>query len=63
MWHAWEGGEICPGFWWGSSNEKDHLEVQGVGGRMGTKLTLGRLVEGVWSGFTWLRIGIVGGLL
>jgi hypothetical protein len=24
---------------------------------------LGRLVGGVWSGFTWLRIGTVGGLL
>jgi hypothetical protein len=27
------------------------------------KWTLGRLVGGVWSGFTWLRIGTVGGLL
>jgi hypothetical protein len=24
---------------------------------------MGRLVGGVWSGFTWLRIGTVGGLL
>jgi hypothetical protein len=29
----------------------------------GIKWTLGRLVGGVWSGSTWLRIGIVGGLL
>jgi hypothetical protein len=29
----------------------------------GTKWTLGRLVGAVWSGFTWLRIGIAGGLL
>jgi hypothetical protein len=29
----------------------------------GIKWTLGRLVGGVWSGFTWLRIGTVGGLL
>jgi hypothetical protein len=29
----------------------------------GIKCTLGRLTGGVWSGFTWLRIGIVGGLL
>jgi hypothetical protein len=27
---------------------------------MGSKWTLKRLVEGVWSGFTWLRIGIAG---
>jgi hypothetical protein len=36
---------------------------QVVGGRMGSKWTLGRLVGGVWSAFTWLGIGIVGGLL
>jgi hypothetical protein len=35
----------------------------GVDGRMGTKWTLGRLVGGVWSGFSWLRIGTFGGLL
>jgi hypothetical protein len=29
----------------------------------GLKWTLGRLAGGVWSGFTWLRIGTVGGLL
>jgi hypothetical protein len=42
---------------------KDHLKDQGVDGRMGSKWTLRRLVGGVWSGFTWLRIGITGGLL
>jgi hypothetical protein len=31
--------------------------------KMGSKWTLGRLVGGLWSGFTWLRIGTVGGLL
>jgi hypothetical protein len=50
-------------FWWESPEEKAHLKDQGVDGRMGSKLTLGRLVGGVWSGFTWLRIGIVSGLL
>jgi hypothetical protein len=63
MWHAWEMGETFMGFWWESPKEKDHLEDQGVDGRIGSKWTLGRLVGGVWSGFTWLRIGIVGGLL
>jgi hypothetical protein len=29
----------------------------------GIRMDLGRLVGGVWSGFTWLRIGTVGGLL
>jgi hypothetical protein len=39
------------------------LEDQGVDGRMGSKWTLGRLVAWVCSGFIWLRIGTVGGLL
>jgi hypothetical protein len=47
----------------GKSERKDHLKDQGVDGRMGSKWTLRRLVGGVWSGFTWLRIGTIGGLL
>jgi hypothetical protein len=38
---------MCTGFWWESPKEKDHLEGQGVDGRMGSKWTLGRLVGGV----------------
>jgi hypothetical protein len=63
MRHAWERGETCTGFWWESPKGKVHLEDQGVGRRMGSKWTLRRWVGGVWSGFTWLRIGIIGGLL
>jgi hypothetical protein len=63
MWHAWEKGETCTGFWWEIPKEKDHLKGQGVDRRMGSKWNLGRLVEVVWSGFTSLRIGTVGGLL
>jgi hypothetical protein len=32
MWHAWERGETCTGFWRESPKEKDHLEDQGVDG-------------------------------
>jgi hypothetical protein len=46
-----------------SPKEKYHLEDQGVDGKMGSKWTLEILVGPVRSGFTWLRIGIVGGLL
>jgi hypothetical protein len=48
----------------GKPEGKDHLENKRVDGRMGSKWTLRRLVGGGrWSGFTWLRIGTVGGLL
>jgi hypothetical protein len=47
----------------GRPEGKHHLEDQGVNGRMGSKWILWRLVGGLWSGFTWLRIGTVGGLL
>jgi hypothetical protein len=63
MWHTWERGETCTGSCWEIPKEKDNFEDQGVNGRMGSKWSLGRLVEGVWSGFTWLRTGTVGGLL
>jgi hypothetical protein len=63
MWHAWERREKCKGFWWESPKERDHLKDQGVGGRMGSELMLGRLAWGVWIGFDWLRTGTGGGLL
>jgi hypothetical protein len=47
----------------GKPEGKIHLEDQGIDGRMGSKWTLGRLVGRVWSGFAWLRIGIVGRML
>jgi hypothetical protein len=46
MWHAWERGKTCTGFCWESPKEKDHLEDQGIDGRMGSKWILGRLVVG-----------------
>jgi hypothetical protein len=32
-------------FWWESPKERDHLEDQGVGGKMGSEWILGRLAE------------------
>jgi hypothetical protein len=46
MWHAWVRGETCTGFWWEIPKDKVHLEDRVVDGRMGSKWTLGRLVEG-----------------
>jgi hypothetical protein len=63
MWHAWERREKCKGFWWVSPKEKDHLEDQGVGGKMGSEWILRRLASGVWIGFDWHRTGTGGRLL
>jgi hypothetical protein len=46
-----------------SPKERDQLEDQGIGGKMGSEWILGRLAWGVWIGFDWLRIGTAGGLL
>jgi hypothetical protein len=56
-------GKNCTRFWWERTKEKDHLKDKGVDGRMGLEWILGRLVGGMWSEFTWLRIGTIGGLL
>jgi hypothetical protein len=47
----------------GKPEEKDHLEDQDVGGKMGSEWILGRLAWGVWIGFDCLRTGFGGGLL
>jgi hypothetical protein len=62
MAHMGEGRNVYRVFV-GKPEGKNHLQDQDVDGRKESKWTLGRLVGGAWSGFTWLRIGIVGGLL
>jgi hypothetical protein len=54
MWHAWERRGKCTRFWWESPKERDHLEDQGVGGKMGSEWILG-IGLGVLIGFDWLR--------
>jgi hypothetical protein len=63
MWQARERGRIVHRVLMGKPEGRNHLEDQGVDGRIGTKWTIERWVGGAWSGFTWLRIGTVGGLL
>jgi hypothetical protein len=46
--------------WWESPKEKGLWENQGVDG---IKMDLRVIGWGVWSGFAWLGIGTVGGLL
>jgi hypothetical protein len=41
MWHMWERGEKCTGFWWESLKERDHLEELSIGRRLGLGWILG----------------------
>jgi hypothetical protein len=47
MWHEWERREKCKRFCWESPKERDHLEGQGVDGRMGPEWILRRLAGGM----------------
>jgi hypothetical protein len=40
--------------WWESPKERDHLEDQGRGGKMGSEWILGRLAWG--GGVDWIRL-------
>jgi alpha-glucosidase (family GH31 glycosyl hydrolase) len=50
MWHAWERGETCTGFWWESTRERGHLKDQGVDG---IKMDLR---ETGWCGVEWIHL-------
>jgi alpha-glucosidase (family GH31 glycosyl hydrolase) len=50
MWHAWERGETCTGFWWESPKEKDHLKDQGVDGSKMDVREIG------WGTVEWIHL-------
>jgi hypothetical protein len=58
MWHAWERKVYRVLV--GKNKERDHLEDQGVDGRMRSEWILGRLAGRLWIGSSWLRIGTGG---
>jgi hypothetical protein len=55
MWHARDRREKRTRFWWESPKERDHLEDQGVGEKMGSQWILGRLA---WGGVDWIRLAL-----
>jgi hypothetical protein len=63
MWQLWETGEAHTGFWWGDLRDTDHLEDEGIGGRIILKLALKKWKGESWTGLLWLTIGTGGGLL
>jgi hypothetical protein len=56
------GGEEkrIQGFWWGNLRERDHLGDAGVYGRIILGCIFGKWDMGMWTGWSWLRIGTDG---
>ena len=51
------------GFWWGNLRERDNLEDLGTDRRIILKLMLTKWDRRRWTGFVWLKTGIIGGLV
>ena len=49
------------GISWGNVKERDHLEEQGIGGRIILRWIFRKWDVGLWPGSSWLRIGAGGG--
>jgi hypothetical protein len=56
-------GEVCTGFWWGKMREGDHWGDPDVDGSIILGWIFGKWDVGVWTGWSWLRIGTGGGCL
>jgi len=53
---VWGRGELYTGFWWGNLRERDHLEDQGLDGRIILRWIF-RKWDGAWTDLFWLRTG------
>jgi hypothetical protein len=56
------GTWVPTGIWWGDPRGSDHLGDRGVDGKIILKCIFKKWDE-AWTGLTWLRIWIGGGLL
>jgi hypothetical protein len=50
-------------FWWGNLKERDHLGDPGVDRRIILRWNFRKWGVGLWTGSSWLKIGICGGHL
>jgi len=55
--------EVCTEFWWGSLEEKDHLEDPGINGRLILRRIFRNWDVGAWTESIWHRTGIGDGHL
>jgi hypothetical protein len=60
---AYEGGEVCTGFWLGSLRERDNWGDPDVDGRIILRGIFRNWEGFVGTGWSGLRIGTVGGHL
>jgi len=51
------GVEVYIEFWWGKVRERDHLEDQGIDGRIILRWIFRKWDVRAWTGSMWLRIG------
>jgi hypothetical protein len=49
--------KVYTGFWWGNLRQRDHLEDQGVDGRIILRWMFRKWEVGVWTEWSWLGIG------
>ena len=63
MWRLWGRGEVCTGFWLGNLRERDHWRDPDVDGRIILRWIFRKWEGVVGTGWSWLRIGTVGGRL
>jgi hypothetical protein len=54
---------MCSGFWWGSLRERIQWGDRDVVGSISNKMELRKWEGAVGTGWSWIRIGIVGGHL
>ena len=59
----WGRGEACTGFWWGDLREIDHWGAPGADGRIILRWIFRKWDVVLWTGSSWLSIGIGGGQL
>jgi hypothetical protein len=60
---VWGREEAYKGFWWGSPRERDHLEDSTIEGTIILRWVFMKWDVEAWTGWSWLRIGTVGGHL
>ena len=56
-------GESYTEFWWGNLRERNNLGDPGIDGRIILRSVFRNWDVGVWTGWSWLRIGTGGGHL